>query len=54
MDPEEDKAYSKYMQKWSRKLKKGKISYEEWVAAVCVWARKDMDASTTLIASMGQ
>ena len=53
-DAAEDEAYSKYMQKWNRKLKKGKISYEKWVAAVSVWARKDLDARMALIANMEQ
>jgi len=53
-DPAEDEAYKKYMKKWGRKLKKGKISHKEWTAAVNLWTKKVLEASMTMIANMEQ
>jgi hypothetical protein len=44
IEDEEDRAYSKYLQKWSRKLKKGKVSPDQWLAAFNAWKDKPYEA----------
>ncbi|KAF8955956.1 hypothetical protein BDZ97DRAFT_1672536 [Flammula alnicola] len=36
-DSEEDKAFAVYLKKWARKLKKGKISPDQWESAFRAW-----------------
>ena len=45
---DEDRAYSKYLQKWSRKLKKGKVSPDQWLAAFNAWKDKPYEARTKM------
>ena len=44
IEDEEDRAYSRYIQKWSRKLKKGKASPDQWLAAFNAWKDKPYEA----------